>query len=188
MKIRREERIAREALHDPAQAGRLRPEREGQDRHHDRRLGQRGHRDLAAGAHAPERAAGVEAGQGEEEGAEDEEVHEEHEAGEVEDGPREQQGDDEGRHHHGGEQHVGREAEDPRGRRGDDRFLAEALDEIGVRLEHAGATPADETRLQRAESPDEQGRPGRHDDDLDHGQDDVGGHRSTRSTSSTTKM
>ena len=83
--------------HDLAEVGGPGSQREGEHRHRDGGLGERGHRHLPARSHASERGARVEPGEREEEGPEQQQVHHHQEIADPVEGQR---------HRQDGQEHV----------------------------------------------------------------------------------
>ncbi len=141
------------------QLGRAGDQRERENDHDHRRLGQRAEQGLAARAEAAEAGSDVEPGEREEEPRRSQERNDGDEIGR----PRKQKPrcecgnesrGDPGR----GEYQIGHEAEQPRSAVGDDRLLAGKPDQVAVGLDERRPLPAQQPRLGRADDTGQQRR------------------------------
>ena len=136
-------------------------ERQGEHRQRDGRLGEGRDRHLAARAHAPERGAGIEAGQRQEERAQEEQVHEDDQvAHRVERERRRQHRHQGGHRDRAGEDDERRGPEEPGGVPGDHDLLPEELPQLEIRLPERRPPPVLQPRLHPADQPHQSRAPG----------------------------
>ena len=151
--------IAQRLRDDASQVGRTRPERQAEDGHGDRRLGDGGHRHLAARSHSAKSRSRIKPGQREEEGSQQQQIDHGQQIAHAVEGPRYKEKRHKERHRkRAGENDIGHAAKQPRGLLGHDHFFAEQLDQLKVGLPRRCAAPVLQARLQPAHKPHNQRR------------------------------